>query len=399
MSDTPDTSPAASIGGFSLYDIDVDEAQAAYDRFRQECPVARSEAFDGHWILTRYEDVRAAARAWETFSSSQGHDLPKHDLPETAITTDPPLHGEYRGLMQEVLNQKTINELEPYVVGLAHRLIDDVAAAGSVDLVTQYTEQIPPAVISRIVGLDPELALEMRDVSIRLGGSWEDPDEFERARADFRDFVLPQIESRRQTPRDDYLTRLATQPFRGAPLADATIVQMMIGFLLAGHESTTAAMSSVLFHLLSEPGRVARVLADDRLLSGAIEEALRLDTPFHHFRRVTTCPVTVAGTALPEGADVMLNYAAANRDPEEFPDPSTFDLERRPNRHLGFGFGIHTCVGAPLARMELLVAVPELLRRLPDLALAGDPSEVRWRFLGGNLAFIDELRATFTPES
>ena len=396
MSTSPASDAAASGDSFSLYEIDVPEAYSSYDRFRRECPAARSEAFGGHWVLTRYDDVRSAAKNWKTFSSADGHDLPKHDLPETAITTDPPLHDEYRDLMAEVLNQKVINDLEQYVVELSHRLMDDFAAAGSVDLVTQFTEQLPPTVICRIVGLDPERALEMRDVSIRLGASFADPAEFDAARADFAAFVLPQIEARRSAPRDDYLTRLATQPFKGEMIADATIVQMMVGFLLAGHESTTAAMSSVLFHLLTHPPYVQRSLEDARFLSGAIEEALRLNTPFHQFRRTTTCPVTIGGADIPEGGYVMLNYAAANLDPDEFDRADEFVPERKPNRHLGFGFGIHTCIGAPLARMELRIAIPELLRRFSDLRLVDDP--VGWTFLGGNLAFIPTLGATFTPE-
>jgi cytochrome P450 len=378
------------VSDFSLYDIPVDDAYAAYARFRRECPAAPSESFSPHWILTRYEDVRAAAKDWRTFSSAQGVDLPKNEYRETAITTDPPLHDEYRGLMQEVLNQKTINALQPYVVELAHRLMDAFAGDGECDLVSQFTEQLPPAVICRIVGLDDELAYEMRDVSMRLGTSWDDPTRFAAAFDDFRGFVLPQIEARRATPRDDYLARLATQPFRGQPLPDESIVMMMIGFLLAGHESTTAAMTSVLYHVLSRG-------LDEALLHGAIEETLRLNTPFHQFRRVTTCPVTIGGTELPEGADVMLNYAAANRDPEAFEAPDEFIEDRRPNPHLGFGFGVHTCVGAPLARMELRVAIPELLQRFPDLRLARDG--VSWDFVGGNLAFVHELRAAFTPEA
>ena len=381
---------------FSLFDVSVDEAYGTYDTFRRECPVAHSDAFGGHWILTRYADVRAAAKDWQTFSSAQGHDLPKRVTHETAITTDPPVHDEYRALMQEVLNQKTINALQPYVVQLSHRLIDGFAAAGACDLVREFTEQLPPAVICRIVGLDEELSYELRDVSIRLGDSWDTPERFNGALDDFRGFVMPQIEARRESPRDDYLTRLATKPFRDRPLEDENIVMIMIGFLLAGHESTTAAMSSLLFHLLSQPDRGAAALADERLLSAAVEETLRLNTPFHHFRRVTTCPVEIAGTSVPQGADVMLNYAAANRDPEVFDRPDDFVPDRKPNPHLGFGFGVHTCVGAPLARMELRIVVPELFRCLPDLRL--EPADVRWEFLGGSLAFVRELRAVFTPE-
>lgn len=374
---------------FSLYDISVDDAYAAYAEFRRECPAARSEAFTPHWILTRYADVRAAAKDWQAFSSAQGVDLPKNEYRESGITTDPPLHDEYRALMQEVLNQKTINALQPYVVELAHRLMDAFAGHGECDLVSQFTEQLPPAVICRIVGLDDELAFEMRDVSMRLGTSWDDPARFAAALADFRAFVMPQVEARRAAPRDDYLTRLATKPFRGAPLPDESIVMNMIGFLLAGHESTTAAMSSVLYHVLSKG-------LDAELLPSVIEETLRLNTPFHQFRRVTMCPVEIGDAQLPPGADVMLNYAAANRDPEAFEAADEFVAARRPNPHLAFGFGVHTCVGAPLARMELRVAIPELLRRFPDLQLAQDGA--RWDFVGGNLAFVHELCARFTPE-
>ena len=230
---------------FSLYDLSVEEAYSAYDRLRESCPVGHSQAFGGHWVLTRYANVRTAAKDWRTFSSADGVDLPRQgERVSSIISSDPPLHGEFRDLFQEVLNQRTINALRPYVSSLAHQLMDRFAPDGRCDLVSEYTEQLPPAVICPIVGLDAELAYEMRDVSIRLGNSFHDPDLFAAARTEFREFVLPQIEMRRSKQRKDFLTRLATQPFHGMPIPDDTIVQMMIGFLLAGHESTTAAMSS-----------------------------------------------------------------------------------------------------------------------------------------------------------
>lgn len=243
--------------------------------------------------------------------------------------------------------------------------------------------------ICRFVGLDDELAFEMRDVSMRLGMNVGDMDAFAAALDDFRAFVLPQVEARRAVPRDDYLTRLATEPFRGEPVSDESIVMLMIGFLLAGHESTTAALSSALYHLLAQPQRRDRALRDDRYLSSAVEEALRLNTPFHQFRRVTTCPAEIIETTLPAGEDVMLNYAAANRDPAVFAEPHELRPERRPYPHLAFGFGVHTCVGAPLARMELRVAIAELFRRFPDIAL--ERPDVDRHFLGGILAFIPEF--------
>lgn len=390
--------PNSKTEDFSLYELSVNEAYEAYQRFRLQCPVAWTDANSGHWVLTRYKDVRAAAKDWQTFSSEQGVEIPRAEAAgPSVIRTDPPIHTEYRALFQEILNQKTILELQPYVIEVVHQLMDGFNDDGACDLVSQLTEQLPPAVICRLVGLDPELAFEMRDVSIRLGGSYKDPSKFAAAAADFRAFVLPQIEDRRKAPRGDFLTRLATEPFRGEPISDGAIVQMMVGFLLAGHESTTAAMSSTLFHLLSQPVRIQSVMADERLLVSAVEESLRLNTPFHYFRRTTTCPADVDGVQLPRSADVMLNYAAANRDPEIFSDPDTFVIDRRPNPHLAMGFGVHTCVGAPLARMELRVGIPEILRRYNDLRLACPAEAVGWDFLGGNLAFIRSLPVRFTP--
>ena len=388
-----------SLGAFSLYESSVDGAYRAYARVRGDLPAARSETFGGHWILTGYEEVRTAAKDWQTFSSADGVDLPRQaDRVTSVISSDPPIHGEFRKLFQGALNQETINVLKPYIVSLSHQLMDGFAADGSCDLVTQFAEQLPPAVICRVVGLDDDLAYEMRDVSIRLGTSFHDPDQFNAARAEFHEFVMPQVEARRSRPRGDFLTRLATQPFGREPIPDGTIVQMMVGFLLAGHESTTAALSSTLFHLLSVPERAAAARSDERQLARMIEEALRLNTPFHQFRRTATCPVDVGGTKLPAGAHVLLNYGAANRDPSAFDEPDAFVPDRHPNPHLAFGFGIHTCVGAPLARMELRVAIPELLRRFADLTLTDPAPAIGWEFLGGNLAFIPTLHAKFTPE-
>ena len=392
-----DAAGAISTGAeaFSLYDVSVKEAYSTYERFRESCQVGHTQAFGGHWILTRYTDVRAAAKDWQRFSSADGVDLPRQgERVSSIISSDPPLHGEFRDLFQEVLNQRTINALGPYVSSLAHQLMDRFESDGHCDLVPEFTEQLPPAVICRIVGLDADLAYEMRDVSIRLGSSFHDPDLFSAAQAEFRQFVGPQIEMRRSNPRNDFLTRLSTRPFRGEPIPDDTIIQLMIGFLLAGHESTTAAMSGAFFHLLSTPGR-NQAARDEKFLSRVIEETLRLNTPFHQFRRTTTCPIDLEGMRLPLGAHVLLNYASANRDPMVFDQPEAFVPDRQPNPHLAFGFGIHTCVGAPLARMELRVAISELLGRLPDIALPDPPASIDWEFLGGNLAFIKALKATF----
>ncbi|HET9126131.1 MAG TPA: cytochrome P450, partial [Solirubrobacteraceae bacterium] len=357
----------------------------------ERCPVAHNTEHGGHWLLTGYDEVRRAARDWERFSSADGVDFPPAGMPETLISSDPPAHTDFRRFDREAINPETVAAIRPYVEELARLLMDGLAGDGPVDLVSGFAEQIPPAAIARIVGLDAELATEMREVSIRVGEAFGDPERFGPAMADFARFVFPQIEERRRHPREDHLTRMATVPVRGQLYSDEQILFGMVGFLLAGHESTTAAMASTIFRLLEQPERWKAAHRDPELLGRAIEESLRLDTPFHQFRRQTTCPVRIGDTELPERVNVALNFAAANRDARAFADPASFVIDRRPNPHMAFGYGIHACLGAPLARMELRTAVGALIERFPHMRLAVDPGEVAWELRGGNLAFIAEL--------
>lgn len=375
----------------SLFDTDVEAAQASYRNQRERCPVALNHAHDGHWLVSGYDEVRQAAKDWQRFSSADGVDLPRRGMPETLISSDPPAHTEFRKVDREAINPDTVEALRPFVARYAQELIDALSETGPVDIVSSFADLIPPAAIARIVGLDPELATQMRDVSLKVGASMGDDEAFASAMAEFAGFVFPQIELRRREPRHDFLTRIATRPVRGAMYSDEQILTAMLGFLLAGHESTTAAIASTTCRLLEQPERWHAVRHDRRLLAGAIEETLRLDTPFHQFRRKTTCPVDLGGVTLAADDDVMLNYAAANRDARAFTDPDVFNMERRPNSHMAFGYGIHACLGAGLARMELNVALGELLDRLPKLALAVAPEEIKREFHGGNLAYIPAM--------
>lgn len=375
----------------SLYEVDVGTAQRAYADLHARCPVAFNAAHGGHWLLAGYEAVRRAAKDWATFSSAFGVDIPDRSMPEGLIASDPPAHTEYRRIDRQAINPETVEAIRPYVLDLAGQLMDRVPKEGPVDFVSAFADEIPPATIARIVGLDPGLAGEMRAVSIKVGSSFGDDAAFAEAMAEFRAFVIPQVELRRREPREDFLTLIATQPIRGAKYTDEQILSAMIGFLLAGHESTTAAFTSTLFRLLADPRRWAAVGDNRDLLARAVEEALRLDSPFHQFRRRATCPVDLDGASIAAGDDVALNYAAANRDPARFPDPDEFVIDRRPNPHVAFGYGVHACLGAPLARMELNTALGVLVERFPQMRLAVDPATVSWEFRGGGLAYIPHL--------
>jgi cytochrome P450 len=198
-------------------------------------------------------------------------------------------------------------------------------------------------------------------------------------------------------PRDDYLTRLAGMQVEGRKLDADDFVVLLAAFLGAGHHSTTSAMASLVHEIFSRPSVRDELIADPAKITVAVEEVLRLRPPFFGFYRRATRPVTVAETSIPAGHDVYVGWAAANRDPKMFEAPDDLKLDRPSNRHMTFGFGIHTCPGASLARMELRVVLEELLRRTPDLRPASGPPE--YQFGGGDYSFIPSLPVTFTPGS
>lgn len=170
---------------------------------------------------------------------------------------------------------------------------------------------------------------------------------------------------------------------------------MLVGFYTAGHHTTASTLASLLDHIARDLSVRDALVADSSLIPRAAEEAVRLHAPLHAFFRQATADVDCGGTTIPAGCEVMLNYAAANRDPKVFEEPMQFRLDRRPNPHVGFGHGNHVCVGARLARLEIRVAVEQLLGRLPDVVHSGAGVERLW--VGGNLSILDRVPVVFTP--
>lgn len=381
--------------GVNVRDFTDGEAvYAAYDEQRSRCPVAWNSSYGGHYMLTSYDDVKGAAGDWESFSSATGIILPQDPRPMVPpIEFDPPEHGFWRGVIQELLSRRTRQILEARVLVEADRLIDTFAADGHADLVRQFAEPIPVLAIATLIGLDPELALQMREVGLPVTHTHGTPS-FAGAMADFAAFALAQVNERRSRPREDFLTTLGSGEFEGRKLTDDQIVGVLISLMVAGHHSTVSALSSLLLHTAADPALRAELVANPRLLARAVEETVRLHTPLHTFRRRTTADVHVGGTTIPQHSDVLLNYAAANRDPDTFPEPHVFDLNRVGRAHVGFGYGIHTCAGAPLARAEIRLATQRLLTRLPDLTLVGRPPR---HGFDGHLLMLDELRVRFFP--
>jgi cytochrome P450 len=399
------TEPARSVdpcddplAGFSSATHTVGEAVSAIAAARSRCPVAHSGEHDGFHIPLRYEDVKKAAFEWRTFRSSPSVLRPVPDRPKgPPIEYDPPEHDGWRKLFRDGITPKTAVRIEPLVRDDARRLIDGFAGQGSCDLIADYAARLPLLALCHILGLDAAKAQRVREMTLALNHSYGQPEKTAAAFAALADFGLAEVEARRAEPRDDLLTALADAELAGRPITPTEIGQFMVSFLAAGHSSTIAGISALLCSVLADTAIRNALVADPSRIEAAVEESLRLHPPFFGFYRQAHADTELSGTAIRAGESVYLCWAAANRDPDAFPQPDRFDLDRRGPRVMSFGFGIHSCVGAAVARMELRVALGELLDQLPDIRLC-DPEAVEFRFEGAvELVKASGGEAVFTP--
>jgi cytochrome P450 len=376
----------------------VDDAYAAYGELRAQCPVAHSERNGGYYILSRHADVRRAALDWRTFSSAKGTGLPQDRTrpPLPALEYDPPEHIDWRKRYTDAITPGALEAIEPHIHRIADDLIDRFAARGHCDLVAEYAEPLPVLGICAVIGLEGPKVDEIRALALQLTSTAADPVRQQVAFAELGAFILGELQERRRNPRNDYLTRIAQIQIDGRPMDDYELSIFMVGFLVAGHETTTASLTGLLSHVVGRPELVQRLLDDDAAMAAAIEEAVRLTSPFHGFSRTTTGPVDIGDVTIPADQVVRLCWAAANRDAEVFADANLFDIDRERNPHLGFGAGRHVCAGAPFARLEMRIAARKLLSRLAAMTLSD--GDAGWHFVGGMMTLPRALHATFTPQ-
>lgn len=381
---------------WSGYTTPPEESLAIFEEARRECPVAYSEEFGGYMMLLAYDLVRRAASDHRSFSSEPQvlrPMVPRKPVP--ALEMDPPRHGTWRALFNGAITSKTPKAAEDWIRADVNRHIDTFIERSECDLVAELAEPVPAETICRLVGIDDEKVPEIRRRALAMFAAQGEPEEFERRLAAFAEVTVSEVQQRRAQPREDYLTHLATIEVEGKPLADEDCVVLMTGFLGAGHHSTTSAIASLIMEVLSRPALRDELAREPDRIPVAVEETLRLHPPFFGFFRRAAKAVEVGGVEIEPEQDVYLAWAAANRDARVFDDPTAFRMDRGQNRHLTFGFGIHTCPGAALARLEMAVTLEELLRRMPDLELIGERPE--YRFGGGDYAYLPHLRVRFTP--
>jgi cytochrome P450 family 142 subfamily A polypeptide 1 len=342
---------------------------------REHAPVywdAKNEV----WGITRYHDVLAIEKDAAAFNSHRSPRPHGQPLP-MMISMDDPAHTRRRKLVNKGFTPRRVREHEQTIRQICRSIIDNVAPKGECDFVWDIAAPLPLLLIADLLGFEADRhddLLRWSDDLIRattLDPPPEVADAGLRAMLGFRECQLEVIAERRAEPRDDLISTLCHATIDGESLDDESIVSETLLILIGGDETTRHVLSGGLLALLENPDQLAALRADAALLPGAIEEMLRWVSPIKNMVRTTTRNVTLNGVELPEGAQLLAMYPSANRDETVFTDPDTFDIRRDPNPHLAFGFGTHFCLGNQLARIELRVMFEQLLRRLPDIRLAG----------------------------
>jgi cytochrome P450 family 142 subfamily A polypeptide 1 len=328
------------------------------------------------WGVTLHEDVMSVSRQPQLFCSSQGS-RPDSNVP-SLINMDDPGHKKRRGLVNRGFTPKQLLAQEAKAREVCVELIEKVAPRGECEFVREVAAPLPMVMIGDMLGVEPEdrdMLLQWSDDLLRTSGSAEPEDVQAAAEAalGWFDYAGRVIRDRRGNPRDDLVSVLVHSEIDGERLTDEEIQHETLLILVGGDETTRHVITQGTEALIRNPEQRQKLIDDPSKLKVAVEEMLRWVSPIKNMNRTATRDVRLRGQQVREGDRLLLLYAAANRDPAAFEDPDVFDVERDPNHHVAFGgYGTHHCLGASLARMELRVMFEELLRRLPDLALACD---------------------------
>lgn len=386
-----------TLGEHSWNTLDPERAADLAAEARALPGLAHSTADGGFFIAARYADVVGVHDMPQQFASGPSVFRPFQGAPSfPALEMDGEEHEVWRQVFRELVTPRTIKRITPQVRDDVDRHIDAFIANGEADLIAQLAEHVPVETICRVGGIeDMDVAEEIRvraRAALEAGG--RDAVAFNRHIVEFGEYVLPLVAERRANPQDDFISHIGTVELNGARLDDVSIRGALFGLFAAGHHSTTSAMSSLFANVLSRPEVLAKLRAEQRLIPIAIEESLRLSPPFYGFYRRVAEDTTLAGTPMLAGDNVLVNWFAANHDAAQFDDPDAFRLDRLWNRHVAFGWRAHLCIGAPLARMELKIALEQVLARLPDIALVNAP---RYHFGGAGATYLDAVRERFTP--
>jgi cytochrome P450 len=365
---------------------------------RERCPALRSEAHGGFVAVTRYDDITRIFRDWETFSSARGMLPVPPPNPEFRLIppeTDPPLHREYRNLLNPFFTAAAVARLEDRLREIVIETLDQFTASGKCEFVSQFANVIPGRVIYDAFYEAP--AEDLPRVLHWIHAISKDPMESVVATREYMDWARKLLAERSASPRGehDIIAHIGKGQLTTHELSDEERAQLLSTLIFASLDTGEVALSTAAFHLAANPGIAAKLrAAPRRAVLKAVEEFLRFDPPAVAMARTTTREVEIAGEQIAAGEKVTVYLAAANRDPAMFDDPDSINIERDANPHLSFGWGPHRCVGRPLALLELAVSLEQVLRRMPDLRIEPG-AEVTYR--QGLNRYPETVPLVFTP--
>ena len=354
-----------------------------WDQLRATCPIAHTNRRKSSWMPLRYDDVTTIAHDVAHFSSVKvavipgdedeepdaGFQGPNLEYGLPPISVDPPVHTWTRRLLLPWFSHTRVDSYIPLTRELCGSLLEGLAAAGHADAAADYAQQIPVRVIARILGVPTAMSDTFTGWVRDVLEFADDPERRQKGAEGLLLYFIEQLEFRRREPGDDLLSELLHTEVDGKPVDDGIVLGMASLVLIAGVDTTWSAIGSSLWHLATHPEDRRRLVAEPDLMPTAVEELLRAYSPVTMAREVVE-DITYAGCPMKAGDKVLMNFPAANRDPEAFEDPDLVQLDRAHNRHVAFGSGIHRCAGSNLARMELQVALEEWLARIPEFSLA-----------------------------
>ena len=369
-----------------------------YARMREDDPICYHVGITGEnplWFVSRYEDVQTVLRDHKRFVKNWRNTRTREEstklqpeselaqlLDHHMLNADGADHARLRSLVNKVFTSKMINQQREQIQSIADRLIDDVAAHGEMDLIDDFAFPLPIVVIAQILGIPPEDRDRFRAWSNAFVTPTLSEAEWQEAAVLLTQFVayLRQLfDERRRNPKDDLITGLLQAEEGGQRLSEQELFAMVILLITAGHETTVNLIGNAMRALFAHPEQMTKLRDDPSLIGNAVEEFLRYDGPVDRATmRFAAEDTELGGFTIRRGEPIVPLLISANRDPRAFDNPDDLDITRPPSKHLGFGFGVHYCVGAPLARMEGAIAINTLLRRLSNLRLAAEVSTLEW---------------------
>ncbi len=394
------TAPTTSSLVYNPFAYEIHEdPYPTYARMREEAPAYHNPEMD-FWALSRFDDVLNGYRDWETFTSTLGIALGDAEsiTAPSMIGMDPPDQTKLRKLIVRAFTPTRVGALEPRVRALTTRFLDTFVEEGACDLIARFAALLPSDVISTLLGAPPSdhnnLRIWTATLLTRDDGVAQLPEAAHDASKNLIGRFLELIAEKRKRPGEDLISALIVADLEGRRLSDAEILGFAMLLIAGGNETTEKLIANTVHQLARHPDQRATITADPSRIPAAVEESLRFRSPTQYMARTTTRDVEMHGRTIPKGAKVMLLIGAGNHDPRHFDAPERFDIDRVMERHLAFGFGVHFCLGARLARLETRVALEEIHQRLPDYEV--DESGVSVVH-ATNVAGLATLPIRFTP--